>query len=477
MKFLAMHRKKNACVSLLALPMLLFTLSGCTQGLLITQVNVIDVDRGLVVERQDVLIADGVISSVLPSQASKKHGVQVVDGDGKYIVPGFWDMHVHFRTRKFIGESLNNEAVAENEALLPLFLKHGITSVFDMGTDIPQHLLQWRSEITLGQRVGPRLMLTGPKIEGAGAEFAGSFEIVSTQDVDRVLANAMAANLPGITVMALWIDPNVQQYLVDESERLGLKTFVHALETFRATSLSDSGFSAIAHMDNILPEAGTDFAKVSKEVNSRKEPTEAPGDWYWGIAPRFFQDIDPQLLRDLLDTLASNGTAVISTFNGSRLAVHRAKIPEEVLTPLSEVGHYFSASVRGRYERVLGREVSEWDRNLFEGNVELSLLIAQSDVLFLIGTDSGLGNVAPGISFHNELGALQEAGLTPQYLLRAATMNPAVFMGTEQSEGTVSAGKRADLVLLNSNPLEDIRNCQDIHAVIRDGQLIEFDNL
>jgi len=100
-------------------------------------------------------------------------------------------------------------------------------------------------------------------------------------------------------------------------------------------------------------------------------------------------------------------------------------------------------------------------------------LITNSAVLLLIGTDSGFGNHAPGMSYHHELTALQEAGAAPAYILRAATLNPAIFMGTQDSEGTVTEGKRADLVVLDANPLKDTRNARRIHAVIRDGRVIE----
>ncbi len=447
---------------------------GNTESFLISNVNVVEVDRGSVLEHRDVLIVDGIISHIQPHGSTEDVDAQVIDGDGKYVVPGFWDMHVHFRTRKFIGETADDARVAEEAALLPVYLNYGVTSVFDMGTDIPEHLEQWRSEIEQGQRMGPRLFLTGQKVEGPGAVFAGSLEISSTEDVDRVLGAAEEADLDGVKVMALWIEPSVQQYLLDESSRLGLRTFVHALETFRGSELAESGFHAIAHMDNLLPEAASNFETLVEEVNARRSPAEAPGDWYRELAPRFFQGIDRQALEDSLTTLAANRTAVISTFNSNRHSVIRDQIEEEVFVPLQDVGPNFAASVRNRYERRLSREVTESDRDVLEGNIELMQLIAQSDVLFLIGTDSGFGNRAPGASYHYELAALQEAGASPAYLLRAATMNPAIFMGTEQLEGTVAEGMRADLVLLDANPLIDIQNSSRIHAVIRDGQVVDI---
>lgn len=240
----------------------------------------------------------------------------------------------------------------------------------------------------------------------------------------------------------------------------------------RASELSRDGFDAIAHMDNLLPEASRNFERLTDEVNKQKLPAEPPGNWFWDLQPGFFVGLDADILIQSLTTLARNGTAIVSTYNTSRLRVHRDQIDEQIPGPLKDVGDHFARNTQRRYEPRLDREPSVPDRQLLAGNSQILQLLPDTDVLFLIGTDSGFGNHAPGMSFHNEMAALQEAGLTPDYILRAATLNAAIFMEKQETQGSIAEKKKADLILLDANPLEDILHSKLISNVIRNGVVV-----
>ena len=438
-------------------------------GIVFSDVNVVDVENGQILEHRDVHVEGDRIKSVTEHRREPHPAGRSVSGKGRYLVPGLWDMHVHFRIDKFQNGRNPPEMLEENKDLLPLYLAFGITAVHDMGSDITASVLKWRSDIESGDLLGPSIFITGPKIEGAEPHYGGSISVTNRAEADDALHTLQELGIDGVKLMGGPMDPELFNYVLDRSKVLGLRTYAHLLENSPAVEASEHSLSALAHMRGVTAESSPESAAIVQEMRERGVTTPSHSE-YSRYLERMYSGVEVSLIKENVDTLATRGTWLISTYNRRRVRTHVELIPDQVLRDLEYVGPNIRAGIRNRHERVMQRGPSDLLRTSHEFNVKLLQLLPGSKVGFLVGTDAGTGNIVPGRSFHLEMAAMVDDGLSPAYVLRAATINAARFMGKEDSEGSVAVGKRADLLLLDANPLEDIANTQRIVGVMRNGQ-------
>ncbi|HEV2129541.1 MAG TPA: amidohydrolase family protein [Longimicrobiaceae bacterium] len=375
-------------------------------------------------------------------------GARVIDGAGKYLIPGLWDMHVHL---SYVGRHA-----------LPLFLANGVTGVRDMGGDFAQ-VAAWRDSIAVGHLLGPRIKAAGPIVESTRwLQFArAAVQQAGGRDEDKL------ARRVGVDT------PEDARRVVDSVAALG----ADFLKLRNAASREAFFALAAEARRRELPLVGHAPHNVS--------PEEASNAGQRSFEHEFLPPLDgmtTEARARLFRRFAENGTAFVPTMVANR--GYRLLPDSLVLAVIAD-----STGTREPRRRYVSRELAEdWrvqigmkqserprDWHAYHRSTLRDLREMQSaGVPLLAGTDAAAPLVFPGFSLHEELELLvREGGLTPLQALRSATHNPAEFLALQDSLGTIARGKLADLVLLDANPLDDIRNTQRIRAVVANGRLLE----
>lgn len=427
-------------------------LSSCTprqpasrdSSLAITHVTVIDGADSIPRPDQTVIIRGTRITSVVPSvSASIPAGARVVDGRGKYLIPGLWDMHVH-------------AAVVRGRDVLPLYIANGVTGVRDMAGDWDT-LTTWRRDIAQGRLVGPRIVASGPYLEGAPIPIAHM--LARTPDEARSAVDSLVRMGVDFVKVHGRLTPETYYAIARRARERGIHFTGHVPRAVGAANASDSGQRSIEHLLTIPLEC-----TPAESVALRPRYT------VQGALGRCSsEDLAPLYAR-----FVRNGTWVTPTFTAQ---YEIAAWPTRTL-PGDSLAHYLPDTLR-RYVAAIFPMPDSIPPDANEvGNAVLAKRIAQvasmhrAGVHVLAGTDAPLRNSPPGFGLHEELTLIARGGLSPIDILRAATLEPARYLGFD-SLGTIESGKLADLVLLDANPLTDIRNTRRIAAVIANGRLFD----
>lgn len=451
---------KVSLVSLLAIALALTGGNSHSRpALVFIHVNVIDVTRGGVQEDMVVVIKNGQITEVdksaslpVPKQA------RVIDGRGKYLIPGLWDMHVH---------EIFGDWVPGDEKVSPLlFLANGVTGVRDMGGDL-EALKKWRSDIANGTMLGPRMIIAGPMLDGPVPQFPSSAPVSNAADGRRVVEELKNSGVDFIKVQSL-IPRDGYFAAAEEAKKLGIVLAGHVPDAVRAVEASNAGQKSIEHLTGVFEGCSTIEDQLMKQPRG-------PG------RGQFLSTYDPKRAQELISLFVKNQTWQVPT-----LVWERGEwLVEQTNSGIDPLAKYAPVAWRQRTWPMFTSEISKhWstdplpDRERFvEKELEIVGEMHRAGVPFLAGTDTAAGvRVYPGFSLHDELTLFVKAGFTPLEALQTATLNPAQYLGLTET-GAVERGKRADLVLLDANPLDDINNTRKIRAVVLAGRYLSRDNL
>jgi imidazolonepropionase-like amidohydrolase len=413
--------------------------AGADAGTLaITNVTVVDVEGGTSRPGQTVLVSGNRITSVGPAAGARvPRGARVVDGTGKYLIPGLWDMHSH--------------VVGYGPTALDLYLAQGVTGIRDMGAERFAAAKALRDSIAAGQRMGPRMRIASPVVESQEwlawakrmGEQAGTpwrlherFGAASPDDAVRWVDSVAALGADHIKVRN-WPDTAISRALMARARERGLQVAAHANEPFPRT-----GVSSYEH--GIWPPL---------------EVSDAARDSLW----RHF---------------AANGASLVPTLVTWPI---RLDPPDTLIARIDAGGiaglcYVPADALREWRDQLLNLKQEQggidWGE-VYRGEVRNAREMHGAGVPLMAGTDIGAPLLVPGFSLHDELALLvRDAGMTPLQALQAATSTPARVMGAD-SLGAVAAGKLADLVLLDADPLADIANTRRIHAVLANGRWMD----
>ncbi|HYV96357.1 MAG TPA: amidohydrolase family protein [Gemmatimonadaceae bacterium] len=395
-----------------------------------TNVNVIPMDRERVLAGQSVVVERGVIMRIGPgSGVAIPGGATVVDGTGKYLIPGLVDVHVH----------LSYNTLAEQQQILTMFVANGVTTVVNLRGSA--QVLDLRSAVAAGRTLGPRIYSAGPYVnepffttpdeveravveqKRAGYDFIKLHGSLSRAAYARL--NAVARR-EGIRVVGhaprnLGIEPmfTEHQYML-----------AHA-EEFLYDTTNSSTDASLPRIDSLIPEFARSTARAGMWVSPNLTGFKSIG--------RMADNLDAVLARPEMKYLPrSNQIGWGPATNPYTARFGKSAVP----------------GILARY-RLLEKMVREFHA---------------AGVRLLIGTDAMNTGVVPGWSAHDELEDLVAAGLSPFDALRAATSNAAEFLGEPGDKGTIAVGQKADLVLLDANPLTDIANSRKIAGVMLRGR-------
>jgi hypothetical protein len=377
------------------------------------------------------------------------------------------------------------EPGGSREFILPLLLANGITTVRDMGGSVAL-LQQLRQEIASGKRSGPQIFFTGPFLDGDPPFFQPSIVVRDAQEAAAAVQQLESEGVDFIKVQSR-LSPLAYFAIAEASHRAGMRYVGHVPDSISARAASVAGQASIEHLTGIL------LACSTREDELRRRQLAAsplPGSVSQSLQRQrvWQQDLlnsySDQKAAELFQTLVANRTWQVPTFP---LLIHLAYLTPETDLAGDPRLKYVPASVRknwneGRRENLAYQIAGEDEmrRRLVQSLFTVAKEMKIAGVPMMAGTDATAPNVFPGFSLHEDLYYLVQAGLTPLQALQAATIKPAEFLGRNAEQGRIAAGTRADLVLLNANPLDDILNTQKIDAVMVNGKYLsrgELDEL
>jgi imidazolonepropionase-like amidohydrolase len=398
----------------------------------ITHVTVVDTANGTTAQDMTVVVGGDRIVSVDKSKAAPV-GAQVIDGRGKFMIPGLWDMHTHLTDSR--------------ASALPALVATGVLYVRDAGNGDLTEIDEWRGQIASNTRLGPTIFRAGITLNGQESKF------------HLVIANAAEARTAARSLKKVGVDilkthrrtsRDAYFALADEAKKIGVPLIGHVPMTVSPAEASDAGQQTIEHVETL-------FEGTFATAHGGRVTAAAMAEWR----------ASPESAA-LFEKFVRNGTVVDPTLvaTGDLVRTFESLNVDPRL-------RYVAKSALERRQQALASIVAalrEQMRLQVAERQAVTLQMQRAGVTLITGTDASFLH-PPGFSLHDELDLMAEAGLTPAEILRAATINCAMLFPSLDA-GAIAAGKRADLVLLNANPLADIRNAHDIHAVIVRGRAL-----
>lgn len=395
-----------------------------SQSLAFNHVTVIDMTGAQPGPDMAVIIqANRIIAMGKSAKMRMPNDARVIDAEGKFLIPGLWDMHVHLGNGDF-----------DKGSYLSLFIANGVTGIRIM-EGLPEHHL-WRKEIEGGMLLGPRMVIASRIIDGPKTFLS---EVVIVSDEAEAREVVRKAKREGADFVKVHDNVPRESYfaLVNEANRLGLPVEGHVPISITAKEASEAGQRSIEHLTG-LDEAKSNSAKAEDLLAIFKK------NQTWQC-PTLIMRHNYAFLND--DSFA----------NDPRLK-------------------YVEPSSRARWLRMT-KEAATWPadeatkrKEIIRKEDALVGKVQKAGVGILAGTDDANPYCFPSFSLHDELALLVQAGLTPMQALQAATINPAKFLNKLNSLGTIEKGKIANLVLLEANPVENIGNTRRINAVVVNGR-------
>lgn len=429
-------------------------------SLAIIHVTVIDATGRAPQANQTILIEGRRITAVGPSSSVKvPKAARTIDGAGKFLLPGFWDMHVHIA-------GVNADPAWSKEVLLPLLLANGITGVRDMGGDLDA-LLAWQRDIESGALLGPHLVVGGPFITSGGDKTAEQYPVHTVEEARAAVDDLKQRGANFIKIISM---PSREAFfaVADEAKKESIPFVGHLPFEIGAGEASNAGMRSIEHF--LYSAFALSFSSKEAELRPRLVEAERSGDsaaWEQ-IAHEADATYDSEKAAALIQTLKKNGTWVTPTLASLDITSH----PENWKTDdplLAFVPPALAKQWRKSLNDTQMKQRAAWLARHASNDWKLTGELHRAGVPLLVGSDALDAFVFPGDSFHHELSELVRAGFSPMETLRAATRGAAEFLGREKDFGTVEQGRVADLVLLSANPAQEIANTRQVWAVVRNG--------
>jgi hypothetical protein len=451
------------------------------RSLAFVHASIVDVRAGSI--RQDMtVISNGrhIVVIGASRETSVPASARVVDGTGYYLVPGFWDMHVH----------IGGNAVARSVDF-PLYTAMGIVGVRDMWGDCTHDcgaagsvdeiptidvVRSWRTDEAGHKLSGPRVIASSSIMDGPEPIWPQSIALHNPTEGREAVR---AAKRRGVDFVKVYSRLPRDTYLAvaDEAKRLGLPFAGHVPNAVQPAEASDVGQRSMEHLLRI-PNACTNRQPQLDSLETRRPKslgTPAGGAWRRAYTHALLTSYDTSICRTLFEKFVQNHTWQVPTLvvweGGLHFENPRGANDSLLRYVPPEVGGTWTAPPDWRGLRT--REDFELEHQFMDLRLKIVGEMNKAGVGILAGTDVGNPWVYPGFSLHRELELLVQAGLSPAAALRTATISPAEFLGATDSLGTIAEGKLADFVVLEGNPLEDIRQTSRIVAVVRDGHLVD----
>jgi imidazolonepropionase-like amidohydrolase len=427
--------KSSFLILLLILPMVSFPQSK-HHDCVITDVNIVDVNTGKILKNKTLAIDNNRITAIYNKEIVGSDSTMVIDGKGKYLIPGLWDMHAHYQWSRV--------------DLDPLLIANGITGVREMWGNMPAFVVVPKSAQQEGL-VSPDIYLSADLIDGNPPSFPGSIVVSTTDEAAGAVKSQMDKKVNFLKVYSS-LTEECFLAVAEEAKKNNIPFAGHIPNGVSIYKAIEAGMASSEHLYGFLDACSSVDTSNEALIGTFSE--------------KRFDSICSVLAKSsmwLCPTLTVNramGYLNDSIFiNDNR----KAYLPEYVLEIWNQKLNPYTKSQIDNFAN------SSRVRYLFELN--LIGKMNEKGVKFLAGTDFPNPYVFPGFSLHDELSLMVKGGMPILDALRTATINPAKFMNKADDFGSVEVGKIASLILLNKNPLEDIENSTSIETVIIRGKV------
>ena len=403
-----------------------------TRALAITGVNVVDVATGRIAPNNTVTIAGATITGVTQNGAPPA-GARVVDGRGKFLIPGLWDMHAHMEMT--------------GEPSLQLYVANGVTGIRDMGSGLDL-ILRMREATASGRVLGPRIFAAGPILDDAPGDWPFRMRVKTAED-GRAAVQLLKRRGVDLIKVHDHTPPDAFFAIAEEARRQNLPLAGHVPVALTVEQVIEAGQRDIEHLSNLelwRPCSG-------------------------GLEYR------PEACRSFFDMLARRSiwqTPTLAFWSEvATIGTPASAVSADQMAYVGKSQKHFWAVNQGTFN------AAEMDRVL-KARAKVGAVVTRDMAKAGVGILAGCDGRIAGFCVYDELAAMVSGGMTPLEALQTATLNPARYFGLEQTLGGVAPAKRADLLLLDANPLSDIANVRRIRAVVVAGRLLdrkELDNL
>jgi imidazolonepropionase-like amidohydrolase len=399
-------------------------------ALVITNANLIDGTGKDVLKDAAIVIENGRITSVGARSGVKiPKGAKIFDAQGKYVLPGLWEMHAHF----------------EQVEWGPVYLAAGVTTVRDVGNEF-EFMTSVRDAIKEGRGLGPRILLAGI-VDGDSPSALGVIRANTPEEARAVVNRYYNAGFQQIKIYSS-IKPEILREITAEAHRLGLTVSGHVPRGMNAIQAVEAGLDQINHIQYLPP------------VLAPKDFKPAPG-----VVPKI--DFDSPEVKRTIQFFKDHNTVIdptVALFEWflrparvpyAEIEPGAAKLPRELYAPINNTG--------------LPPEREAVGRDTLKMFLDIIGALHRAGIPIVAGTDQ----VVPGHSLRREIELYVQAGFTPMEAIQAATIVPARVMKMDKDSGTIETGKFADLILIDGNPLENIRNIRNTRYVVASGRMYD----
>jgi imidazolonepropionase-like amidohydrolase len=411
----------------------------------IPEITIVDVENGVTIPGQSVKIVGDRIESIgLPGGPDVPERTQTINGRGLFLMPGLVDAHVHYLDAPVFGR---------------LMLANGVLLVRDMGMP-NEFILPLRDALNRGEILGPEMVTTGLILDGNPPMIPLISQGINTPEEGRAAVHSQVD--AGVDMIKVYsrLERDVFLAIVDEAHQCGRKAVGHIPETVYLEEAASVGLDSSEHLFG--------FEKVIAQLLG--EPVKLQFNGMMSEANYFLRldQVDQDKLKAFYQRMRASGMTFCPTIVTFRIMTdirtfQTGNFPrKEFLSPM-----------------VLGMWASMWAQQeplpdfIWQNWAQIVKGLYQVGVPLMVGTDLMLPGIFPGYSVHEEMALWQEVGIPPADVLRSATLTPAQFMGLGDRLGSVREGKTASLVLVRGNPLDDVRNAQQIEGVFLRGQYFD----
>ena len=445
-------------------------------------VDVIPMTDEALLRDQTVLVRGERVVAVGPARAVRiPPGSRVIAGRGRYLVPGLWDMHAHVR-----------DDSTTRALWLPLYVANGVTGLRVMigdcdtlcagrdsaGFTPPASVVQgWKRDIAAGTLIGPRIVAAGDALEGPRKIFPDSRSIRDSSDAVAAVALAKSHGADFIKVIGD-VPPPAYYVLLRAARAANLSVAGHVPAGVSPMDAADSGQRSIEHLWGARWQCSSrpDSIARLRAARARDTSTARRAELSRALTHLAASTFDEASCASLFEHFLQHQTWQVPTLSPPRNigSLDRYVERDDPYAP------YLTSRQRAEWLPRNNPQLRDMTPEDFASTREqaagLQRIVGamwRAKVPLLAGSDVGAVHVYPGFALQQELRLLVDAGLTPRAALETATIAPARFFGATDSLGTIAAGKRADLLLVDANPLDDIRNLSRVSAVVLRGRVLE----
>lgn len=435
------------------------------KGVVLQNVTVVNTRDGSLMQSANVVLDNGVIQRVIPGSVRIEGTASAIDATGKFVVPGFLDMHTHA-----------SATLAVPPSDFPVLLANGITGVREASGSpaLIQSIKQQNAAVTAGATAAPEVVLMPSAIFGGQA----ATDAPARQFVrDRLAEGANYIKMTAGTREAFLA-------VIDEAKKDGTHAAGHLIPAVSALDSSNAGYHSFEHLGSgtgLLLDCASDEANIRPALLGNLIPP-APN----AINPRLYDgnQYAPYYQR-IIDTYSEAkcqalSQAFVKNDTWQTVTLIRLRTQDYGNDPLyrsdpnlkyvDKTRRALWESIEAQYAATITPAALKTLHDYYALQLRVVKLMKQNGVKILAGSDLGGGLLVPGFSLHQEFKELAAAGLSPLEVLQTTTLNPAQFLGRQATMGTVEQGKNADLVLLDANPLTDVSNLDRISAVFLKGK-------